>query len=123
MERNAWLLNKEGLTGVLVPLGFHANEGATGIRRLYLEEMGLRSCYSFENRRKLFEIDSRFKFALIVASRRDPPQLSHVPSISTTKNGYLGERSEKRITLFSGNSLKKLVANTLVCLNCFHMKT
>ena len=29
-------------------------------------------CYSFENRRKLFEIDSRFKFALVVARRQGP---------------------------------------------------
>jgi len=31
--------------------------------------MGLRCCYSFENRRKLFEIHSSFKFATVVAQR------------------------------------------------------
>ncbi|MFN7954351.1 MAG: hypothetical protein U0610_21675 [bacterium] len=73
MERNAQLLAPTGcLTGVVVLSAFHANEGATGVRRLYLEEMGLRCCYSFENRRKLFEIDSRFKFAIILASRTGP---------------------------------------------------
>jgi len=72
MERNAQLLAPQGGTGVLVPSAFHANEGATGIRRLYLVEMGLRCCYSFENRRKLFEIHSSFKFALVVASREGP---------------------------------------------------
>jgi hypothetical protein len=30
--------------------------------------MALRFCYSFENHRKLFEIDSRFKFAVVVAT-------------------------------------------------------
>ena len=68
MERNAQLLDRGGSTGVVVPSAFHANEGATGIRRLYLESMALRYCYSFENRRKLFEIHSSFKFALVVAS-------------------------------------------------------
>lgn len=72
MERNAQLLSPDGVTGVVVPSAFHANEGATGVRRLYLEEMNLRCCYSFENRNKLFEIDSRFKFAVIVASRQGP---------------------------------------------------
>ena len=72
MERNTQLLGSDGLTGVVVPAAFHANEGATGIRRLYLGEMGLQFCYSFENRRKLFEIDSRFKFALVVARRKGP---------------------------------------------------
>ncbi len=67
MERGAQLLGRAGATGLVVPSAFHANEGATGVRRLYLERMTLRCCYSFENRRKLFEIDSRFKFALVVA--------------------------------------------------------
>jgi hypothetical protein len=72
MERDAALLCSSGITGVVVPSAFHANEGATGIRRLYLENMDLQCCYSFENRRKLFEIDSRFKFALVVASGTGP---------------------------------------------------
>jgi hypothetical protein len=67
MERNSQLLRSTGITGVVVPSAFHANEGATGVRQLYLEKMALRCCYSFENRRKLFEIDSRFKFALVIA--------------------------------------------------------
>ncbi|MHC4180682.1 MAG: Eco57I restriction-modification methylase domain-containing protein, partial [Planctomycetota bacterium] len=67
MERNSQLLRSGGATGVVVPSGFHANEGATGIRQLYLERMTLTCCFSFENHRKLFEIDSRVKFALVVA--------------------------------------------------------
>lgn len=66
MERNAQLLGPEGLTGVVVPSAFHANAGATGVRQLYLEKMSLRCCFSFENRRKLFEIHSSFKFAAVV---------------------------------------------------------
>ncbi len=72
MERNYQLLASTGMSGVVVPSAFHANEGATGVRRLYLEDMALRSCFSFENRRKLFEIDSRFKFATVVAERTGP---------------------------------------------------
>lgn len=67
MERNQQLLHSFGLTGVVVPSAFHANEGATGIRKLYLEKMRLLCCYSFENRKKIFEIHSSFKFALVVA--------------------------------------------------------
>ena len=53
---------------------FHANEGATGVGRLYLEKLDLRHCYPFENRRKLFEIDSRFKFATVVAEAGQPTE-------------------------------------------------
>ncbi|MHB0870719.1 MAG: N-6 DNA methylase, partial [Chloroflexota bacterium] len=69
LERITQLLGPSGSTGAVVPSAFHANEGATGIRRLYLEHTKLKCCYSFENKRKLFEIDSRFKFALIVAQK------------------------------------------------------
>jgi len=69
MERSSQVLKTGGLTGVVVPSAFHANEGATGIRRLYLQQMALRCCYSFENRRRLFEIHSSFKFAVVVAEK------------------------------------------------------
>jgi hypothetical protein len=72
IERNAQLLARTGYTGVVVPSGFHANEGATGVRRLYLEHLGLLTCFSFENRKLLFEIHRSFKFALLVARGRGP---------------------------------------------------
>ena len=62
----------DGSIGVLMPSAFHANEGTTGVRRLYLREAGVSWCLSFENRRRIFDIDSRFKFDLIVAHRPGP---------------------------------------------------
>lgn len=57
---------------MVVPSAFHANEGATGVRRLLLEQASIEWCLSFENRRKLFEIHSGFKFALLVARKPGP---------------------------------------------------
>ena len=74
LERAPQLLRRGGLLGSVVPSAFHANEGATGIRRLYFEKLNLRYCYSFENRRKLFDIDSRFKFATLVAQVGEPTE-------------------------------------------------
>ncbi len=74
MERNTQLLGKTGWTGVLVPSAFHANEGASGVRRLYLEKLDLRRCFSFENKRKLFEIHSSFKFVTVVARNGKPTE-------------------------------------------------
>jgi len=73
-ERTLQLTGPEGATGMVVPSSFHANEGATGIRRLYLRETDLRTCLSFENRRRLFDINVRQKFALLVACRPGPTQ-------------------------------------------------
>ncbi len=66
-ERIAKLIDSTGLIGIVVPSAFHANEGTAGVRHLYLDELNLVSCFSFENRRKLFEIDGRFKYATIIA--------------------------------------------------------
>ena len=68
-ERVSILMRPKGLTGQVFPSAFHANQSATGIRRLYLESMSLKCCFSFENRKKLFDIDSRFKFATVVACK------------------------------------------------------
>jgi hypothetical protein len=70
-ERGLQLVRDGGLVGFVLPSAFHANQSATGIRDLYLHHAALQCCFSFENRDKLFEIDSRFKFAAIVARRSE----------------------------------------------------
>ncbi len=71
-ERALELAGPAGSIGLLLPSAFHANEGTTALRRLYLDHARLELCLSFENRRKLFDIDSRFRFALLVARRPGP---------------------------------------------------
>lgn len=68
-ERSLQLQPEGGSIGLVLPSGFYANEGSTGIRQLFLWNTVIRQCFSFENRRKLFEIDSRFKFGLLVAHK------------------------------------------------------
>lgn len=72
-ERMLALCRRDGRVGILVPSAFHANQSATGIRELYLMGAALKCCFSFENVRKLFEIDSRMKFAAVVAEKSDKP--------------------------------------------------
>jgi hypothetical protein len=73
-ERAMDLTAADGAIGMLMPSAFHANEGTTAIRRLYFRETTLQWLLSFENRRRIFDIDSRFKFDLIVAHRPGPTQ-------------------------------------------------
>jgi len=73
-ERKLQLAGPHGAIGMVVPSSFHANEGATAIRHLYLQHTGLHCCFSFENRRRLFDIHVRQKFALVVAWRPGPTQ-------------------------------------------------
>lgn len=71
-ERVLQLLGPHGAVGLVVPSGFHAAEGATGIRRLYLQQTAVDWCLSFENRHRLFDIHARVKFALVVTRRPGP---------------------------------------------------
>jgi hypothetical protein len=73
-ERMVYLLNCRAAIGMVVPSAFHANEGATGIRRFYLQQTRIEQCLSFENRKNLFDIHARFKFALVIARRPGPTQ-------------------------------------------------
>lgn len=73
-ERAADSLCAGGALGFVLPSSFHANDGAAGLRRFFVTNLRLMACYSFENRRKLFEIHSSFKFATVVAIRAGPTQ-------------------------------------------------
>jgi N-6 DNA Methylase len=71
-ERALSLASADGTIGLVLPSAFHANAGAAGLRRHYLDATRIDWCLSFENRRRWFDIDSRFKFDLIVARRPGP---------------------------------------------------
>jgi hypothetical protein len=68
-ERAHRLCALGGFSGLVVPSAFHTNEGATGLRLMYLSEATLRYCLSFENRRRLFDIHLAVKFDVLVARR------------------------------------------------------
>lgn len=72
VERTLQVLNSHGRMGVVLPSSVHANEGAAGLRKLLLEQADLACCYSFENRRQLFEIHRSYKFAAVVVGKPGP---------------------------------------------------
>jgi len=70
----AWQLVREGgRVGFVVPSAIYNNEGCTGLRHLLLEHATVERFYAFENRRKIFPIDSRYKFVNLVF-RKGPPE-------------------------------------------------
>jgi hypothetical protein len=71
-ERAMQLTAADGSIGLLLPASFHANEGTTGLRLLYLDQTNVTWCLSFENRRRLFHVHTRLKFDLLVAHRPGP---------------------------------------------------
>jgi hypothetical protein len=71
-ERALQLCAPDGAIGLLLPSAFHANERTAGLRQQYLAATRIDICLSFENRRQVFDIDSRIKFDVIVARRPGP---------------------------------------------------
>jgi len=71
-ERMLDCMAKGGVIGLVVPSSIHANEGTMQLRRRFLEDTSIECCFTFENRKKLFEIHGRQKFSLIVARKIGP---------------------------------------------------
>ncbi|MHC5078469.1 MAG: Eco57I restriction-modification methylase domain-containing protein [Planctomycetota bacterium] len=59
------LLAKGGRFGVILPSGFYTDKGCAPLRRLFFQETQVEGLLGFENRRKIFPIDERYKFALL----------------------------------------------------------
>lgn len=69
----AWQLVREGgRVGFVVPSAIYNNEGCTGLRYLLLHEAQVERFYAFENRKKIFPIDSRYKFVSLVFRKGRP---------------------------------------------------
>lgn len=58
-----------GAAGLVVPSVLYNGDGWVGIRRHLLEDVTVERFYGFENREKIFPIDSRYKFVSLVARR------------------------------------------------------
>jgi len=66
------LVTEGGMLAVVIPSGLLTNEGAKDLRKALLQ-MRILSIYEFENRGKIFpEVDSRYKFVLLIASNKQP---------------------------------------------------
>lgn len=63
------LLGDGGQLGLVVPSGIYTDKGTGDLRRLLLKQCAWRWLYGFENRNKLFDIDSRFKFCVLIAAK------------------------------------------------------
>lgn len=73
LDRATRLAAPGGAVGFLVPAVIYNGDGCLGLRRFLLSESRIERFYAFENRRKLFPIDSRYKFVNLVFRKGAPP--------------------------------------------------
>ena len=63
------LLRPGGRLGFVVPSGLYSDNGTAALRRLFLARCRWEWLFGFENRDKLFPIDSRFKFNPVIVQK------------------------------------------------------
>lgn len=63
------LIRRGGQMGLLVPSGIYTDKGSTDLRTLFLTRCRWRWLFGFENRNKIFDIDTRFKFGPVIVEK------------------------------------------------------
>jgi len=113
VEAGHALLRAGGQLGLIAPSGLYTDKGSAALRRLLLERCRWRWLYGFENRNKLFDIDSRFKFCLTIAEKGGETEaiqaafMRHDLEDWAEARGALAYPAE-RVTTFSPKSLAVL---------------
>lgn len=110
LEQAHALLRPGGRLGFLVPSGIYSDRGTTALRTLFLDRCSWEWLFGFENRDKIFDIDSRFKFNPVIVRkgghteairtafmRRDPTNWEEAESHATPY-------TRDRVTQFSPRS-------------------
>ncbi|MEJ2249467.1 MAG: N-6 DNA methylase, partial [Candidatus Lokiarchaeota archaeon] len=65
VERCWRLISPNGYTGIICPTGIIMNYYMQDLFRTFVKNKSILSMFDFENRKKLFEIDSRYRFCLL----------------------------------------------------------
>lgn len=69
LEQAYSLVKTKGRIGFIVPSGIYSDKGTKKLRELFFNKCSLEWLFSFENRKKIFDIDSRFKFNPLVIQK------------------------------------------------------
>ncbi len=98
LERSYQLLRPKGYLGILVPSGIYTDAGTKGLRKLFFENGRTKELYCFENRRKIFPIDIRFKFTIFINQKSGKTEKFY-GAFMLHDVGILNEMPQKAITI------------------------
>ncbi len=69
LERSLQLLRAGGRLGLVLPAALYSDREAAPLRTQLLDHCSWEWLFAFENRRRIFPIDSRYRFAVVVAQK------------------------------------------------------
>ena len=99
--------------GLVMPTGIAVNDSNKAFFSKLIDENRLVSLYDFENREKLFEIDSRFKFCLITAGKTQAEPRTVSGGFYLTRLDHLLD--PRRIYTLRTDDFARLNPNTKTC--------
>lgn len=113
VEQAHALLRIAGQMGLVVPNGIYTDKGTGDLRKLLLQHCSWRWLYGFENRNKLFDIDSRFKFCVLIAAKGGHTKAIHAAFMRHDLEDWAEAKTAlaypaERVTSFSPKSLSVL---------------
>lgn len=69
LEQVNHLLKQGGRLGMIIPSGIYTDKGSTDLRKTFLYKSDWEWLFAFENKMKLFDIDSRIKFGPLILTK------------------------------------------------------
>lgn len=72
LEKIYSILCDGGICGIVIPNNLNLDSGCTGLRHMLLENTTIKELIMFENKKKLFDIHSQYKFNVITFERSKP---------------------------------------------------
>ncbi|WP_213423730.1 Eco57I restriction-modification methylase domain-containing protein [Bhargavaea massiliensis] len=68
------LVKEDGIVGLLIPASVFQTQSTTGIRELLFKNARVKNIITVENRDKVFPIDSRFKYSILIFEKKEPTE-------------------------------------------------
>lgn len=69
LELSHYLLRSHGYLGMICPASIYVDQGATALRRLFLDHCNWSLLFSFCNRQRIFDIHTSFKFVALLVEK------------------------------------------------------
>lgn len=118
LEEAHSLIRKNALLGFIVPSGIYTDKGSTSLRDLFLEKCRWEWLFGFENRDKLFDIDSRFKFCPVIVRKGSTTQA--IRAAFMRRNLLDWEDGEKHVLLYPRERVEQFSPNSKAILEIRH---
>ncbi|MHA2318821.1 MAG: Eco57I restriction-modification methylase domain-containing protein [Candidatus Hodarchaeales archaeon] len=112
LERSFLLLQRNGISGMIIPSGIHSDAGTKGLRTLLFDHHQVLKLIAFENRQGIFpSIHKSFKFDILIYQKNyritdifQSAFMKKDPSFLTYRNVKLMELSWQKIKEYSPSS-------------------